>query len=462
MPSLIDLAKRIRSGPKMAEMDWNMGLFNKLTELAQRYAIRLPDEFVWFNEDDDLADRAFAAALDLISELGIYCPSLERRLMLGRREILTAIEYAPCQIQIGQGDDSRILRKRAPASKERFNYCPGLHAPFETDLGAQVAAAHASDSRADFIEGFNFTEIDGHEVFGLPLEAWGTLRQVELLRRITREASRPGLAIVLYPISTRLGALLAALGDERGLRPGDGMLLSVLPDVKIEQEMLTAAIVGQRYGLFGVSASFGIVGGFCGGIEGAIIEGIAKPIIASLVYGVHVNVVGIESSHANRQATIDLPPIAWARSIVCQALARNTNTIPMALGFSSSGPGTDTNLREIAIRAIEAQVNGSNLYITRHSRAQMNAGQTPIESRWMYTVAEAARHAQLDRRGGGQLCQEVARPLMGRKPEAGFTVGECYDLVRGCPLPAYEEIRTKLEAELSHLDLPVCCDQALT
>jgi len=263
---------------------------------------------------------------------------------------------------------------------------------------------------------------------------------------------------VLYPISTRVGALLAALDAENGLRPGDGMLFSVLPDVKIEQEMLTAAMIGQEYGLFGVSASFGIVGGFCGGIQGAVIEGIVKSIVASVVYGVQVNVVGIEGSHTGRHSTIHLQPVAWARSVVCQALERRTHTIAMALGFSGSGPGTDTSLREIAIRAIEAQVNGSNLYITRHSRAQMNAGQTPLEGRWMFQVADAARRANTDRITGARLCQEVAHPLDGRQPETGQAITTCYDLQLARPLPDYKRMYTSLTAELARLGLDVSKD----
>ena len=36
MLSLLDIAERSQSGPKMSEMDWDMGLFHKMTELANQ------------------------------------------------------------------------------------------------------------------------------------------------------------------------------------------------------------------------------------------------------------------------------------------------------------------------------------------------------------------------------------------------------------------------------------------
>lgn len=453
MLSLLDIAERTQTGPKMAEMDWDMGLFAKMSELAARYELRVPSEIDWFNMDDALAERAFRAGVDFLCEMGAYCVSTNRVVQFSREEVLAAIREAPAAVEMGEGADRRAFRQRAVEGKEPLNVCPGHHAPFSVDLAPLVVENFARIPRTDFIEGFNFTAVDGREIFGLPMEAYAVRRQMEYLRAGVAKAGRPGLAIVLYPINTRVGALLSALDPDYGLRRTDGMLLSVLPDLKLEHDLLTAAIVGHEYGLFTLSGSFSIVGGFCGGVEGAIIEGVVKPLVAMLVYRDYINYCGVEHQRGVSIQEIAFQPTSWARSVVFQALNRYTHTICMAWVIPTAGPGTATNLIEVAIRAIEAQINGGNLYAIRHSRAQMNAGQTPLEAEWMIEVADATLRAGLDRAGAARVCRALNAKLAGRRPEAGHAIQECYDLVRHRPLPDYERLYLGLKDELGRLGL---------
>jgi len=453
MLSLLDIAERTQTGPKMAEMDWDMGLYAKMTELTRRYDIALPQDIHWFNVDDGLVERAFRAGLDFLAEMGAYCLSTGRVVQFTREEVLAAIREAPNRVEMGEGTDRRAFVQHKVEGKEPLNVCPGHHAPFTVDLAPLVVESFARMPRADFLEGFNFAAVDGREIYGLPMEAYATRRQMEYLRAGAHKAGRPGLAIVLYPINTRIGALLAALDPEHGLRRTDGMLLSVLPDLKMEHDLLTAAIVGHEYGLFTLSGSFSLVGGFCGGVEGAIIEGVVKPIVAMLVYRDYINYVGVEHSRGVSLQEIVFQPVSWARSVVFQALNRFTNTISMAWVIPTSGPGTETNLIEVAIRSIEAQINGGNLYAVRHSRAQMNAGQTPLEAEWMVEVADATLRAGLDRERAGQVCRALVGRLVGRKPEPGHTIQECYDLLHHRPLPDYERVYHQLKEELAALGL---------
>jgi methylamine---corrinoid protein Co-methyltransferase len=453
MLSLLDIAERSQTGPKMAEADWDMGLFGKMTELARRYDLCVPQDIHWFNMDAGLAQRAFQAGLDFLVEMGVYCLSTGRIVQFTRDEVLTAIREAPQRVEMGQGADRRAFVQQRVEGQNLLNVCPGHHAPFTVDLAPLVVESFARMPRADFLEGFNFTTVDQREIYGLPMEAYAVRRQMDYLRAGIQKAGRPGLAIVLYPINTRVGALLCALDPEHGLRPTDGMLLSVLPDCKMEHDLLTAAIVGHEYGLFTLSGSFSLVGGFCGGVEGAIIEGVVKPLVAMLVYRDYISYVGVEHSRGVSLQEMVLQPVSWARSLVFQALNTFTHTIAMAWIIPTAGPGTETNLIEVAIRSIEAQINGGNLYAVRHSRAQMNAGQTPLEAEWMVEVADATLRARLDRESAGRICRALADKLKGRQPEPGHTIQECYDLLHHRPLPAYERIYGQLKGELAALGL---------
>ena len=454
MISLLDIAERTQKGRKVAEDTWNMSLFRKISELALRYEIpQYTDNTPFLNLDDTLPERALQAGIDLLVEHGVYCITTGRVIEFTRQEVLTTIRESPPEIIIGNGKDARIMKQRRVEGTEPLNFCPGHHAPFTVDLAPLIVKNFARIPRTDFIEGFNFTEVDGHEILGAPLEAYAARRQLSWMREGVRNAGRPGLSIVFYPITTRAAVLMAAMDPVDGLRKGDGILTSVLPDEKIEHDLLATAIACEDYGLWRISGSFSMMGGFCGGVDGAIIEGIAKPLTAVLCYRAYVNYTGVENVRTVSALAIPLQPLNWARSVVNQALNRYTNVICMAWVIPTSGPGTETNLLEVSLRTIEATINGANLYAPRHSRAQMNAGQTPLEGELMVEVSDATLAAGIDRERGSEILTKLAEQLKARHPEPGFSIQECYDLVNHHPLPNYEKIYGEVKEKLSSLGL---------
>lgn len=455
MISLLEIAERTQKGPKVEEKEWDIGLFRKMSELTGKYGISQPRDLraSWFNMDDSLINRAFEAALEFLVDKGVYCITTNRIVQFSRQEILQAIKEAPSQVIMGEGRDQRVFRQRKIEDKEPLGVCPGHHSPFSEDLAPLVVRNFAQIPRTDFIEGFNFTHVEGREVSGMPLEVYATRRQLSWMREGVRQAGRPGLAIVYYPISTRAACLIAGIDPVAGLRPTDGVLLSLLPDLKMEHDLLTAALVYEEYGCFRLSGSFAIAGGFCGGIEGAIIEGIAKPIAAMLCYRDYINYVGVEQIQQLSGQKIIPQPLGWARSVVNQVLNTRTNTICMAWVIPTSGCGTETSLLETSIRSIEATMNGANLYAPRHSRTTVNHGQTPLEAEWMVEVSDAVIQSGLNRERTGELLWKIAERLEGKQPQPGKSIQECYDLIRHKPSPEYERIYCVVKGELAKLGL---------
>jgi len=340
----------------MDENAWNMGLFHKMNELTGKYEMEYPNDGSFFNTDDELADRAFRAALEFLVETGVYCTSTGRVLAFTQQEVDAAIREIPAEITVGEGRDARVIKQRRIEEREAINQCPGHHAPWTEELAPLVVKNFAQIPSGDYLEGFNFAEVDGREVYGMPIEVYAARREVAWLREGIRKAGRPGMAIAYYPINTRAPALLAPIDRDCGLRPTDGILLSVLPDVKVEQDYLAAAMVYQEYGSFKVNGGGGgTVGGFAGGLGGAIIESIAKSIVGFLVYRDTICNTGVGTVRATTGKTMSIDPrLIWAGSVVHQALHRNTNTICFGGGGGASGPGTETHLLEQAIGAISA------------------------------------------------------------------------------------------------------------
>lgn len=450
----MDVAERARSGLKMDEKDWNMSLFKNIQKLLKENDLRIRADAEFLNTDNSVADAAFHAAFDLIVEMGTYCISTGRVVRFTEEEVKEAIREAPREVPMGEGNDARIFKQQKLDTSEPINICPGHHSPFTEDLASLIVKNFAQIPRTDFIEGFNFSRVDGREVFERPMEAYATRREVAWMREGIAKAGKPGLAVVVYPISTAAAALIAALDPDYGLRRTDGVLLSTLPDIKMEYDLLTTAIVYHEYGSkIKVNGSFGMAGGFCGGPDGAIIEAIARPLVGWMVYRDTIHYTGVEHIAAISGEQILTQPMNWARSVVYQALNRNTNTVYMEWNIPCSELCTEMCLIESALRNIEAPLNGANLYAQRVSRPRMNGGQTPLEAEWMVEVSDATINAGLTRKSAGDILKAISDKVHGKKPVPGKTIQECYDLVQHKPSKEYQGIYEKVKKELTDLGL---------
>ncbi len=453
MIDLVEVAERSRTGVKMASRDWELGLFRKIQELLKEHKLDFSKAEEFINTDNSMADAAFQAAVDFIVDMGAYCISTGRIIRFSEAEVKDAIKAAPKQIVMGEGKDVRIFKQGKIEGREPPNICPGHHAPFTEDLGMMVVKNFAQIPRTDFLEGFNFPAVDGVEILGPPLEAYASRKQVAYLREGIRRAGKPGLAIVYYPISTRASSFLSVLSQECGLRSTDGVLFTLLPDVKIEYDYLTSAIIYDQHGFFGVNGAFGIVGGFCGGPDGAAVESIARTIVGWMVYHDKIHYPGVEHMLTLTATKLTFHPINYARSVVYQALNRNSNHIYMEWDIPSSELCTEENLWESAVRSIEGTINGANLYAHRVSRPRMNAGQTPLEAEFMIEVSDATLKAGLKRGDGGELLKKMTKPLEGRNSAPGKTIQECYDLVHHRPSAEYAAIYDRVKKGLTDLGL---------
>ena len=78
MIDLIEVFDRADNGPLISDTDYYLGRFvPKLAEVIGRYKIKW-DKNTIVNTDDDLADRVFQAAVDLLVEAGAYCSDTNR------------------------------------------------------------------------------------------------------------------------------------------------------------------------------------------------------------------------------------------------------------------------------------------------------------------------------------------------------------------------------------------------
>jgi len=459
MISLLEVAERTRKGPKMTEMEWDMGLFQEMNELAERYQIIVPEENSWdvfHNYDEALAERALEAGIAFLAESGVYCIQTQRAVQFSEEEVREAIAEAPRQVVVGEGEDARAIGE-GPSKLPRGWGTGALHAPFEDEIAVDVARTFIESLGLDYIQGYNFQRLDGREIHGLPMEAAAGRRQMARMREAACQAGRPGMCIFYYPISTADAVLTAPIDPYKGLRPTDGILFSTLPDIELDLDMLTAAIVYEDYGAKALNGGgSAAAGGFCGGIAGAIIESVAKVILGWMVFRDVIGGGGIRDIRTPRQRTIQVQPIySWGSSVSSQAIGK-ANPLWGGRGLNTSGgighcsgPGTRTHLLETAMASIGSGVAGGRGSAADWHVATMNARRTPYEIQFAAEVAEATRRAGITEKDLPRVMKKLTPKLEGQSVEPGRDIRECYDMKNNRPLSWYRELGQSIQRELA-------------
>jgi hypothetical protein len=225
----------------------------------------------------------------------------------------------------------------------------------------------------------------------------------------------------------------------------------------MEQDLLTAAIVYENYGSYKVNNAEGMIGGFCGGSAGAIIEAIVKAMGGWLVYRTISCGTGVYSIQFSTSKKMKFEPEKlWADSIVFQALNTWTNTICLGDLGGQSGPGTETHLMEGGINAIRKAVNGANLWTPRQARARMNASMTPLESEFLIEVGDAIIKSGMTRKEANIIIKNLTDKIEGQDVEDGPNdIRECYDLVHHRPTEAYRQIYQKVKNQFIDSGVPL-------
>jgi methylamine--corrinoid protein Co-methyltransferase len=291
--SLLEVAKRGMTGLKVADKEWNMGLFRKLQELEKRYNFETFKNFVssdvraWRNRilDEAEIEDYFQAGIDFLVEKGVFCIDTHRVIQFSEQEIRDGIRMMPEHVTIGEGKDTRQVRKRRWNGDRGYRLvCGGLHHPIRVDLTPYIPMIFARIPRVDFLEGFTFRELDGYEIFGPAIEAHAAKREAAWMREGLRKAGRPGMSIVYYPILTRASTMIAPLDPEYGIRRCDGALLAMLPGLMCNYDYITASIVYEQYGLAHKRQSGGGGGQFAAGPTSKLIARVASTIAGWMVY----------------------------------------------------------------------------------------------------------------------------------------------------------------------------------
>ncbi len=478
MISLLEVAERAQTGPKMDEGDWNMGMFRTMQKLTDTHRLHVGEIDEAYAVDAAYADQLFNAALEYLCTRGMYCISTSRVIQFTEEEVREACRDAPATITVGRDRDIRTVTQRAVRDATQPNIIVGGHSAWNEELMPleNMVKELVKIPRVDILECFNYHRILGREVHGTPLVVYAARKAIERARLGVRLAGREGLALCYYPILTTAEAFLAAKDEARGLRSSDGLLLSVLPDLKVETDLLAAALYYEEYGCFRQNGGTGgSVGGFAGGWEGAMIEAVVRDIAAWMIYHDAIQYGGgvsrLQQSALSPQAR-RAPPrsrqderlTAWCSFATREALRRHKYTITV-VGGGSGGQAEDQasveNLLATALSSIRGTVLGHNLFYLWTP--------PPTTVRWGIEAADAALKARLTLDELDELDRRIRteklhafdtagdrRMLLYTDPHAFFRPHQaCYDYAKQRPTERFLQSRREARRYLVDLGLDV-------
>lgn len=451
MISLLEVAHRVKTGPKMEPLEYDMGLFRKTQELTKRHNLRTTGREEFWEVDNAYADTIFEAGINFLAEWGAYDVTTNRVIKFSEDESRIAAHEAPTQVAIGAGKDIRTIRRRYIEDKQPPSIVVSGHSGWSDDVPIPlpiVVREMTGDSRVDAIQGFMYAKTDGLEITGEPLWAYGARRAVERVRDGLNMAGRGGLCLIQYPTMTRAFVLVAALDPERGLRRSDGTLLSIQPDLHIETGMIAASLVFEEYGL-AYKENQGGGASFVGDIYGSMIISVASRLTAWMVYRDAVQGPGgaAPPSGPHRLGTAEGRPTGvgvvenmdWFSFATRKALLRNSNIISKA-GVWGAHERTEDQMSEefllkVALSAMKATLLGDNFHFA-------GSANPPTFPRWAIEVSDATIASGLKLQDYGEL----ERKIKSRLPQVDETIS--YDF----RMKVYDRPRELLDPQIKVYD----------
>jgi len=428
MIDLIEVFDRADRGPLISDQDYYMGRFvPKLAKVILRHRIQW-DKKTIVNTDDDLADRVFQAAIDLLAETGVYCSDTSRVMEFSRDEILRAVEQAPREARFGEGREAKTMYGRSVDDPSR----PWIHIGggiYTTDeqIYLDTVEGMAAINIVDSLSVPSILHLRGKDArVRSPQELLAAIKTVILAREGIRRSGRSGLPII-NGISAAPNAvsMIAAAAPQFGLRITDGFLIDFLAEMIVNYEALEKVAYFNSISANIGSTSTPLFGGYAGGAEGVAVLATCYLIMGTLIYrgSYHYNA----PLHQNLRLS-STKPLLWAIGMSNQANARNMRYPTVNLPYLGGGAGSRMYHCEMAAYMLAVVPAGGNIFSGHPAKSVEPDSLLPWDHQFHAEIGLAA--AKYTRRDAEPLAQAFYKKYEAllRSPEAGFRYGEVYDL----------------------------------
>jgi methylamine--corrinoid protein Co-methyltransferase len=353
---VLEFYERALKGRRVEEQEFDLKILpGKLKELIKKYDIAYnPQEAV--PQDLDMARRCFDAAVELLTEVGVYCTDTGSIIPIEKEEIKDALANAPSSHTIGEGTEAVECYHRGIGDKRRPRIIGGpAGVPLSEENCLDILTSYAKES----IDGLHTGAIQ--TLFGqtiranTPLELMACQYEALWAREAVRRAGKPGLSI--------LGIMSGATSEAQdagdfpgGLRPSDLHLVVFSNELKVNWQDLKKIAHNQNLGNIINACCTTMLGGYSGGPEGTAITAIAEALqgfVMAKPMTFTPDVIPIRHfGTSDRQAT-------WANCMIPLAFnSAGANIILTIYIGGTAGPCTEMLCDEVAAIAIAQTASG--------------------------------------------------------------------------------------------------------
>ena len=450
-----DVVERCDKGDRMKESDYDARLWKSAKRLVDKFEIRFDPEQV-IPDDDELADRAFAAGLELFQEVGFYCLDTQRVARFSREEIDERLGAAPDSYVWGEGEDrgTSYARKVEDLRDPSF-VASGLGVPVREELFAKVCQALASVPLADAFCGVSLeSTFNGIPIrAGHPIEVAAAIWDVTQRREAARRAGRPGLGLyAAISCAESTAAIIAGMNERFGALQADVTQSGAIAELKVDFARMNKVPWQQASG-YGTAGLYGpLMGGYAGGPEGTVLTQVAHFFLGLLAFDASYHIPVPIDLH---QVCNSSRAMLWLVSVYSQAIARNTHLLNQAVSMAAAGPATDMLFYEFAAHAITATVSGGNLVTGGIARDKYPERVSTLEIQTASEVAHIAARMGMGRSEANEIVKQIVARYEDEIPQAplGRQFGDLYDLETVAPTREYRGQYEKMRKEFEQLGL---------
>jgi hypothetical protein len=238
------------------------------------------------------------------------------------------------------------------------------------------------------------------------------------------------------------------------LRKTDAIMVSPLPELRIEMNMLTTVVASLDHGCVRLSNCSSVLHGFAGGPEGTSIAGVANCILPLLAYKADMiqwHITPVSSAYWWS------PEGQWTDAMPIQALARNSHVILAGTTAATiSQPCTEMTFYEIAARILLHVPSGSSFILAyRPFSVPTENLVTPLEIAFTYELILASmKYKREEAMKIAMQCISKFEDMIEKPPE-GKSFLEAYDFGTLKPRKEVLEMYEGVKRELNGMGLDI-------
>ena len=427
----------------------------KLSELIARYKIKWDKETI-VNTDDDLTDRVFQAAVDLLAEAGAYCPETNRVMEFTRDEILLACSQAPTATSFGEDRERKTMYGRKPDTTDDRPWVHVGGGLYTTDESVYVDMVEkmASFNIVDSVSVPSILHLRGKDArVRSPQEILSACKTVRLAREGIRRSGRAGLPIINgISAASQPASMFAATHPAFGLRPATAFSSTSSPSrggLRGPAEGRLLQQPEQQHRLHLHAALRRLRRRRRGrGRNGDLLHDHGQPDLPRQL--------PLQRAAAQQAAPLVHQAADLGDRHANAAIGRNMGYPMVNLPYLGGGSGTKQYHYEMACYMLAIVTSGGNVFSGHPAMAVQADSLVPDDHRFHAEMGLAA--AKLTRAEAEPICQKLY-PLFGDKlkdPDKGMTFQEVYDLkTKKIVNSAYQKAMDDVRAELAAMGLEV-------